>query len=92
MRAAVACVNVVGKREKYLGIRGGVLHSNLDHHILALRFKVDNIIVQGVFAAVNICYKFLNAALRVKRYGFGVFNAVVCEKNFNALIEKRLFA
>ena len=52
MGAALGSANVVCKANNVFRICIGILHGNLNHHVLLLRFKVDNLIMEHGFVLI----------------------------------------
>src|SRR6266498_835857 len=97
MRSAVNRVDVVGEAENAFGISVVVLQANLHGDAIALGFHVDRLVIQNLFAAVQVLNEFGNSAVvfELCRFGFaslGVSCALIGERDQQAFVEESQFA
>src|SRR5947209_3117343 len=97
MCAAINRVDVVCKAEDRLGIGVVVLQSDFDRDFAAIRqfavtLKVNGLVMQYRFAAVEVLDEFSNTAAIEKLFGTDVFAAFIAENNLQALVQERELA
>ena len=93
MRAAVDGVDVVGETENRFGVGVVVLQADLHGHAVALGFHVDGLVVQHLFAAVQVLDEFGDAAVVLEVGGLGIASlgvggALVGERDQQAFVQE----
>src|SRR6266536_1066255 len=92
MRSAVNRVDVVGEAENAFGISVVVLQANLHGDAIALGFHVDRLVMQNLFAAVQVLNEFGNSAVVFELCSLGVSCALIGERDQQAFVEESQFA
>ena len=93
MRSTVHGIDVVGETEYRLRISVVVLQSDFHDHAVAIGFHVNRLIVQNLFAAIEVLDKFRDAPVVLELgslglAGLGVGGALVRERDEQALVEE----
>ena len=75
MAAAVNRVDVVGEAENAFGVAVVILNADFHGHAIALGFHVDRLVMQHRLAAIQVFYKFSDAAVvfELSRFSFAGF-------------------
>jgi hypothetical protein len=97
MRAAIDGVDVVGEAENRFGVGVVVLQADLHGHAIAFGLHVDRLIVQHLFAAIEVLDEFRDAAVVFELRGLGlagfrIGGALVGKRDQQTFVQECQFA